>query len=129
MIGQLLTGRYLILEKLGAGGFSETYLARDKYLPHHPLCVVKSLQLSAGSTISPEAAQQLFETEAKLLEILGQQHTQIPTLLAYSHEQEQSYLIQEYIEGESLATSGLPEVPTLELQKRLLKYCRKCSRF
>lgn len=102
MIGQLLTGRYLILEKLGAGGFSETYLARDKYLPHHPLCVVKSLQLAASSTISPETAQQLFETEAKLLEGLGQHHTQIPTLLAYSHEPEQAYLIQEYVEGESL---------------------------
>jgi len=103
MIGQLLTGRYLILEKLGAGGFSETYLARDKYLPHHPLCVVKALQLSSGNTLSLETAEQLFETEARLLESLGQHHTQIPTLLAYSHEDEQSYLIQEYIEGESLS--------------------------
>ncbi len=89
MIGQLLTGRYLILEKLGVGGFSETYLARDKYLPHHPLCVVKALQLSSSNALSLETAQQLFETEARLLESLGQHHTQIPTLLAYSHENDQ----------------------------------------
>ncbi|NJR48337.1 MAG: protein kinase [Leptolyngbyaceae cyanobacterium CSU_1_3] len=103
MIGQLLTGRYLILEKLGTGGFSETYLARDKYLPRHPLCVVKYLKLPSHSTISPEIAQQLFETEAHLLEQFGQQHTQIPTLFAYCQEQDSIYLVQEYIEGESLS--------------------------
>lgn len=102
MIGQLLTGRYLILEKLGAGGFSETYLARDKYLPHHPLCVVKCLQLASDNTISVETAERLFEAEARLLERLGRQHGQIPTLFAYCHEDEQVYLVQEYIEGENL---------------------------
>lgn len=102
MIGQLLTGRYLILKKLGSGGFSDTYLARDKYLPHHPLCVVKCLKLPSNNTISPETAQRLFETEARVLDQLGQHHAQIPTLFAYCQEQEQTYLVQEYIEGENL---------------------------
>jgi len=103
MIGQLLTGRYLILEKLGSGGFSETYLARDKYLPQHPLCVVKRLELSAHSTIPLETARRLFETEAHLLGQLGQDHPQIPTLFAYCHEQKSTYLVQEYIEGDNLS--------------------------
>lgn len=103
MIGQLLTGRYLILEKLGRGGFSETYLARDKYLPQHPLCVVKLLKPSINTVISTETAQQLFEAEAHLLEWLGQQHSQIPTLLAYCHHDHQVYLVQEYIDGENLS--------------------------
>lgn len=102
MIGHLLTGRYLILKTLGAGGFSETYLARDKYLPHHPLCVVKCLQLSSSSAITLETAQRLFETEARILDQLGQNHGQIPTLFAYCHEQDQVYQVQEYIDGESL---------------------------
>lgn len=102
MIGHLLTGRYLILKKLGAGGFSETYLARDKYLPHHPLCVVKCLQLSSSSAITLETAQRLFETEARILDQLGQNHAQIPTLFAYCHEQDQVYQVQEYIDGENL---------------------------
>jgi serine/threonine protein kinase len=102
MIGQLLTGRYLIMERLGSGGFSETYLARDKYLPHHPLCVVKWLQISHKTTLSLEKARQLFDNEARILERFGQGHRQIPTLLAYCHEQDHAYLVQEYIAGESL---------------------------
>jgi serine/threonine protein kinase len=102
MIGQLLTGRYLILKKLGAGGFSETYLARDKYLPRHPVCVVKCFNVSPNSTISLETAQRLFETEARILDQLGRQHAQIPTLYAYCHEHEQIYQVQEYIDGENL---------------------------
>ncbi|MBD3881834.1 serine/threonine protein kinase [Phormidium tenue FACHB-886] len=100
MIGQLLANRYLILERLGAGGFSETYLARDKYLPHHPLCVVKCLKVSPGSTLSSETAQALFETEARILDRLGRQCNQIPVLLAY--DQQEAYQIQEYIDGENL---------------------------
>lgn len=103
MIGQLLTGRYLILENLGTGGFSETYLARDKYLPQHPLCVVKQLKLPAQSKIPLSMARQLFEAEAHLLGQLGQNYAQIPTLFAYAHEQDSTYLVQEYIEGDTLA--------------------------
>lgn len=102
MIGQLLTGRYLILEKLGAGGFSETYLARDKYLPRYPLCVVKWLRLSPNHSISSETAWKLFETEASVLGSLGRHHAQIPTLFAYCHEPDNVYLVQEYVEGENL---------------------------
>ncbi|HEY9658676.1 MAG TPA: serine/threonine-protein kinase, partial [Allocoleopsis sp.] len=102
MIGQLLTGRYLILKQLGAGGFSETYLARDKYLPHHPLCVVKWLKPPSDGTISRDTARQLFETEAQILGQLGQQHAQIPTLFAYCCDADQAYLVQEYIEGINL---------------------------
>jgi Protein kinase domain/WD domain, G-beta repeat len=102
MIGQLLAGRYLILESLGIGGFSATYLARDKYLPDYPLCVVKRLQVPPDSPISPEVAQQLFASEARLLDQLGQQHAQIPALLAYCQEPEEAYLVQAYIVGETL---------------------------
>ena len=90
----------MILERLGGGGFSETYLARDKYLPHHPLCVLKRLDVGTSSTLSLETAQALFETEARILDRLGRQCDRIPGLLAYC--QDPHYQIQEYIEGENL---------------------------
>ena len=103
MIGKLLTGRYLILEELGVGGFSKTFLARDKYLPHHPLCVVKYLKLSSRNKISLETARRLFDNEAHLLEQAGRHHSQIPTLYAYCYEHDEIYLVQEYIDGENLS--------------------------
>ncbi len=103
MIGKLLTGRYLILEELGTGGFSKTFLARDKYLPYHPLCVVKYLKLSSRNKISLETAQQLFDNEARILEQVGRHYSQIPTLYAYCREHDEIYLVQEYIEGENLS--------------------------
>jgi serine/threonine protein kinase len=102
MIGQLLVERYLILERLGTGGFSETYLARDKYLPRYPLCVVKRLPANAVGSLSPQEMQHLFATEAAVLDQL--QHDQIPTLLAYCQEPEQRYLVQSHVPGETLAT-------------------------
>lgn len=104
MIGQLLVERYLILEQLGTGGFSETYLARDKYRPQYPLCVVKWLKLPPESPLSRVEAQRLFATEARLLEHFGQHHDQIPTLLAYCPGPEHTYLVQDYIAGEPLDT-------------------------
>lgn len=97
MIGQLLTERYLILQALGKGGFSETFLARDKYLPHHPLCVVKCLK-----ALPFEVARRMFDTEAQALQELGRQCEQIPLLLARFEVGDRAYLVQEYVEGENL---------------------------
>lgn len=102
MIGQLLIERYLVLEQLGSGGFSRTYLVRDKYLPDHPLCVVKCLYLDDPSILPPESAQCLFKREAQILHELGRNHSQLPWLLAYVEENTDLYLVLEYIDGKPL---------------------------
>jgi tetratricopeptide (TPR) repeat protein len=100
--GQKLGGRYQILTQLGQGGFGRTFLAEDLYLPGRPKCVVKQLKPIATDPDTLQVARRLFDTEAQILHQLGT-HPQIPQLFAYFEENQEFYLVQEYIEGESLA--------------------------
>ncbi len=123
--GKILDGRYKIVKVLGAGGFSETYIAEDTKRPGNPLCVVK--QLKPGNTKSEalEIARRLFNSEAQTLEKLGT-HPQIPQLLAYFEEDEEFYLIQEYIIGHPLnqelpAGRLIQESSVIEILRDLLQ--------
>lgn len=107
MIGQLLASRYQIIRVLGAGGFSQTYVAQDTHIPGNPTCVVKHLKPASNSPSLLATARQLFQREAETLVKLGK-HEQIPQLLAYFEEDEEFYLVQEFIEGETLATELPP---------------------
>ncbi|MBV5257603.1 tetratricopeptide repeat protein [Synechococcus moorigangaii CMS01] len=99
--GQILRGRYHILRALAQGGFGATFLAEDHDLPKRPICVVKLLKPQTTDATTLATARRLFETEAKILDELGQ-HSQIPQLLAYFEEGQDFYLVEEYIEGQSL---------------------------
>jgi serine/threonine protein kinase len=115
MIGRLLDGRYKILQVLGSGGFSETYLAQDTRRPGSPTCVVKLLKPNTNNPNSLQISRRLFQSEAETLERLGN-HSQIPRLLAYFEEDQEFYLVQEYIKGNLLSTEFTPETPYSEAQ-------------
>ncbi|HEY9748930.1 MAG TPA: tetratricopeptide repeat protein [Allocoleopsis sp.] len=97
-----LGGRYKVLSKLGAGGFGQTFLAEDMHLPDHPCCVVKQLKPQFTDANSLQTARRLFDTEAKVLYQLGS-HDQIPRLMAHFEEDQEFYLVQEFINGASLS--------------------------
>lgn len=106
MNGQVLTGRYEIVKLLGRGGFGETYLAVDRFLPANPYCVVK--RLLPHQAIA-DASLRLFNREAEILYKLGT-HPQIPSLQAHFQQDGAFYLVQDYIEGHDLTQEILPRV-------------------
>lgn len=93
-----LAGRYEIIRLLGGGGFAVTFLARDNYQPSKPLCVVKQLRPNQ----SEPRVIEFFEKEAAILERLGK-HPQIPQLLAHFTQDQNLYIVQEFIEGQDLS--------------------------
>ena len=107
MLGKLLDRRYEVTQVLGAGGFGRTYLARDTRRPGNPTCVVKQLKPLRSDPNFLETARRLFNSEAETLEQLGH-HDQIPRLLAYFEEDQEFYLVQEFIEGHTLTQELQP---------------------
>lgn len=98
----LLDNRYQIVRVLGSGGFGETFLAEDTKMPSSPYCVIKQLRPIADKPEVYQLVQQRFIREAAVLEELGASCNQIPCLYANFTENEQFFLVQEWIEGPTL---------------------------
>jgi serine/threonine protein kinase len=98
----LLAERYRAVKVLGQGGFGRTFLAVDEYKPSQRHCVIKQLLPQAQGTNTVNKAAELFKLEAARLDELGHNHPQIPELLAYFTQDNQQYLVQEFIDGQNL---------------------------
>ncbi len=124
-IDQPLGGHYQIIKKLGEGGFGETFLAKDLHLPDKPLRVIKKLITQFRNPEEVKIAKRLFDKEAEALYKLGD-HNQIPQLFAHFEENNEFYLVQEYIEGSDLRSeiqSGkkLSEIEVIKLLQEILE--------
>jgi formylglycine-generating enzyme required for sulfatase activity/tRNA A-37 threonylcarbamoyl transferase component Bud32 len=99
--GKFLRNRYRVLRLLGEGGFSRTYATEDVDRLNAP-CVIKQFFPQVQGTIQRNKAAEFFREEAFRLYELGENHTQIPRLLAYFEQGSSLYLVQEFIEGRTL---------------------------
>ncbi len=125
MIGQLLSGRYQILQTLGAGGMAQTFIAEDIHRPDCPKCVVKQLKPINNNIKFLATARNLFQREANILGQLGD-HPQIPRLLAHFEQDEEFYLVQDFIEGATLTAQMQPgqrwsEPDVIQMLREILK--------
>ncbi|MGQ4649022.1 protein kinase domain-containing protein [Lyngbya aestuarii] len=118
----LLAEQYRILKLIGAGGFGRTLLAEDEYQSSESQCVIKQFYYQGQNQL--KKAVQLFRQEAARLEKLGE-HPQIPELLDYFEQDNNLYIVQEFVNGENLAqelatTGAFPETQIRSLLSDLL---------
>ncbi len=98
----LLNNRYRILKSLGQGGFGKTFLVIDeKQQVENELCVIKQFLPRCHTVLHHQKATKLFHQESRRLAELGK-HPQIPTLLDTFEQDGHQYLVQEWIDGQTL---------------------------
>ncbi|MGE5657172.1 MAG: tetratricopeptide repeat protein [Actinomycetota bacterium] len=125
MIGQLIDRRYRIVKIIGSNPFGQTYVAADTRRPGYPQCVVRELRLPSKISQTPPLLKAIFQRKAEMIEKLGK-HERIPELLAYFEENQNLYLVEEFIVGEDLTQElvvgkGCSEEQAIELLEEILQ--------
>lgn len=114
--GALLQGRYEIIRVLAIGGMSVVYQARDlRFSNVTKVCAVKEMVNSAPDPHLRDLAVRNFEREANILATLS--HPAIPKIFDYFSEDNRSYLVMEFIEGQDLETVLNEQLDMLPEQK------------
>ena len=108
-------GSYLILDRLGAGGMGEVYLARDSRLDR-----TVALKVLSSNVTSDKRRMQRFRQEARVASSLNQPN--ILTIFEFGEADDLTYLATEYIDGETLRDYlrgnrlKLPEILDITIQ-------------
>jgi len=111
MIGTVLSGRYRLEAKLGSGGMSTVYLARDQTLDRSVAVKVMHREMS-------EQADQLerFRQEARAVAKLS--HPNVVSVIDAGEDGGHPYIVFEYVEGETLK-QRISRVGALDTQEAI----------
>ncbi|HKO38340.1 MAG TPA: protein kinase [Solirubrobacterales bacterium] len=111
MIGTVLSGRYKLEAKLGSGGMSTVYLARDTTLDRQVAVKVLHREMS-------EQADQLerFRQEARAVAKLS--HPNVVAVIDAGEDGGHPYIVFEYVEGETLK-QRINRIGALDAQESL----------
>ncbi len=95
---RLFRNQYVVIHRLGQGGFGTTYFAKDVTAAHLLPCVIKQLKYKSKTPIELARNQRRFQREARMMARLGN-HAQLPGLLSHFTDNGKFYLVQEHVPG------------------------------
>ncbi|NEP89684.1 MAG: tetratricopeptide repeat protein [Okeania sp. SIO2C2] len=125
IIDQIVDKRYRLIKPINSSILGQTYLATDTHRPKSPQCLVREIRLSNFKKENREVILSLFQEKAEKIYRLSQ-HNGLLNLLAYSEENNNIYLVEDYIVGLSLnqelaIVKFLPEVEVIKILKDVLE--------
>jgi len=125
MIGQIVDKRYSFIQPISTNILGHTYLAADTHRPGAPQCVVREIRLGNFTSENQEIILSLFKEKVEKIFSLSQ-HGGLPNLLAYFEENNNIYLVEDYIVGlflsEELAGGkSLLEFEVIKILKEILE--------
>jgi tetratricopeptide (TPR) repeat protein len=95
----VLGERYQLLSRIGQGGMGAVYKAKDTRLADR-IVAIKEMSKAGLPAGRLEEAEASFEREATLLAKLN--HTNLPGIYDHFTENDRTYLVMQFIEGETL---------------------------
>src|SRR5438132_3833824 len=95
----LLAGRYQLLSRIGQGGMGAVYKAADTRFNNRPVAI-KEMSSTGLPPARLQEAEEAFEREAHLLADLL--HPNLPRIYDSFTENDRSYLVMDFIEGQTL---------------------------
>ncbi len=95
----ILAGHYQLLSRIGQGGMGAVYKAADTRLNNRSVAI-KEMSRSGLTPTRLKEAEDSFEREAHLLADL--MHPNLPRIHEHFTENERSYLVMDFIEGQTL---------------------------
>ncbi|MBD2437997.1 tetratricopeptide repeat protein [Nostoc sp. FACHB-110] len=113
MDGQILDTRYRIIQVLALDEAVKRYLVEDVSIPDK-LLIVKQLNPETQNLEELKQLRKSFYQEAATLKQLGQEHDYIQKIVDYFEEDNQFYLVQEFVIGHQLTEEVLFGVPVNE---------------
>ncbi|NEQ41712.1 MAG: tetratricopeptide repeat protein [Okeania sp. SIO3I5] len=124
-IGKIVDKRYCFIQPINTSILGQTYLAADTHRPGSPQCVVREIRLANFTSENQGIILSLFQAKVENIFSLSQ-HEGLPNLLAYFEENNNIYLVEDYIVGlflsEELAGGkSLLEFEVIKILKEILE--------
>ena len=97
--GNLLGGRFRVVETVANDSYGHTYLVEDTIAAEMPRWIAKSFCLINKTNLQLDWARSLFRNQVPKLQDLSDRSQDFPKITTYFEQEEEFYIVEEAIDG------------------------------